>query len=526
MGLKMVTPTKHPKTGTYRLRLAVPADLWETTGQLYGQRRELLENLGTKDAREAKSLAGAALARLQARLDAARATKAGERAQLTDREVAALAGVFYREMVARFEDDIGSPEGWDAEVDRLSEQVDPDPDGHGELTLSRHDIGDATDLLNSRGLPADPEAVQRLGEAIYRARWEVARLMQRRLDRDWRADTTAELYPPEPTRSGATAPTKAAAGPTFGGLLAGWGRDRGWSLDAKPISRGLYDRNLIIARFVAFVGHDDASAITKADAVRWKEFRQAGGVHASTVTNDLSACSAVWTWGQRMGKLPSGVENPFSGIAPPKAKKKLGRRAFSDEEAGRVLAAARGETGCLRWLPWLLCLSGVRLNEACQSVREDVAVVDGVLVLRVHDEGEGRAVKNEDSRRNVPLHPALITEGFGDYVAALKPGSALFPDLGADAIFGRRSVLASKRLSYWLRQRVGIRDRQIAPGHSWRHYFIGACRRVVMPVEVRSAITGHSARLDESAGYGDGTKTLTAVLAEYLAKVAVPIPPS
>ena len=67
----MTMPTKYPKTGIYRLRVA---DLRETTGRLYGQRRELLENLGTKDPREAKSRAGAALARLHARLEAARAT--------------------------------------------------------------------------------------------------------------------------------------------------------------------------------------------------------------------------------------------------------------------------------------------------------------------------------------------------------------------------------------------------------------------------------------------------------------------
>lgn len=43
-----------------------------------------------------------------------------------------------------------------------------------------------------------------------------------------------------------------------------------------------------------------------------------------------------------------------------------------------------------------------------------------------------------------------------------------------------------------------------------------------MPLEVRSAITGHSAKVDESAGYGDGTKTLTGVLSEWMAKVSMP----
>jgi hypothetical protein len=47
-----------------------------------------------------------------------------------------------------------------------------------------------------------------------------------------------------------------------------------------------------------------------------------------------------------------------------------------------------------------------------------------------------------------------------------------------------------------------------------------------MPVEVRSAITGHSAKMDESAGYGDRMGTFIQVVADYLAKVACPVAPA
>ena len=77
----------------------------------------------------------------------------------------------------------------------------------------------------------------------------------------------------------------------------------------------------------------------------------------------------------------------------------------------------------------------------------------------------------------------------------------------------------------WLRSDLGIRDPLISPHHSWRHRFIGACRRVVMPLEVRSAITGHSAKMDESAGYGDSMETFVQVVAGYMARVPCPAPP-
>jgi integrase len=232
--------------------------------------------------------------------------------------------------------------------------------------------------------------------------------------------------------------------------------------------------------------------------------------------------SAVWAWGVRNAKL-SGA-NPFAGTLPPKAKKKAREpRAFTDAEAAMILQAAREQTGFLRWLPWVLCLTGARLNEICQADAADVGTRDGVSVLRIHDEGEGRTVKNADSRRTVPLHPALVAEGFLEYVSAL-PAGPLWPDIKPDTVFGLRSVTAGKKIGRWLRDDLGIQDPLISPSHSWRHWFIGACRRIVIPVEVRSAITGHSAKLDESAGYGDAMGTFVEVVAGYMAKVPCPLP--
>lgn len=71
MSLRMAAPTKHPKTGTYRVRLAIPTHLRDTTATLYGKRAELIANLGTKDAKRAKGLADAAASGLRAQLETA-----------------------------------------------------------------------------------------------------------------------------------------------------------------------------------------------------------------------------------------------------------------------------------------------------------------------------------------------------------------------------------------------------------------------------------------------------------------------
>jgi len=250
---------------------------------------------------------------------------------------------------------------------------------------------------------------------------------------------------------------------------------------------------------------------------------QGRNLQAATIRNDLSECSAVWTWGVQMSKLPPGV-NPFSGISPPKAKKRgKETRAFSKEEAALILQASRNERGWKRWLSWVLCLTGARLAEVVQSQKEDVTTVDGVLVLRIHDSGPLRSLKNQESRRDIPLHPALIAEGFLDYVTGLKPRSALFPDIPTDALFGTRSANAAKRSAYWITG-LGIKDRLISPSHSFRHWFKGAARGALIPADVHDALTGHSSKRNEGADYGDGMKTFLGVLADAMARVPCPVP--
>lgn len=533
MSLRMASPTKHPTSGTYRVRLAIPAHLREITARLYGRRAELIENLKTKDARRARSLADAATGRLRAQLEAAERALQGQAPELTERDVQALAGVFYQREVEIHGDDPGDAEGWRLTMGFLGDQAepdpaDPDPDGERYVTLGRSDLEPARELLAERGLPADPATVKRLGHAIYQARWDIARTMLRRAEGNWRPDKTAERFPtalPVP----AVATPAAAPGATFDALLQGFAADKGWGrLDAKPIPRPLYDRKRTLARLGDFLGHTDAAKVSKADAVRWKEDMQARDLHASTVRNDLSECSAVWRWAIRNGKLPAAVGNPFDSISPPKAAKKArDPRAFTDAEAAKILTAARGQIGALRWLPWICCLTGARLNEVMQSNRGDVMTLEGMAVLRIHDDGAGRSVKNADSRRTVPLHPALIQEGFLSYVASLPVASPLFPDVKPDSVFGLRSTEAGRQVSRWLKNDLDLTDPRISPNHSWRHWFTDAARRVSMPLEVRSAITGHSAKMDESAGYGAGVSSMLDVLAAHLSKVKLPaaVPP-
>lgn len=349
--------------------------------------------------------------------------------------------------------------------------------------------------------------------------------MERRVGGDWSAGVHQDRFPESTAVAAPTAPPPAP----FEALLTGWASDHGLDVNAVPIARAVYDRKRTIERLALFLGHRDGSHVTKADAVRWKEDMQTRALAVATVRNDLSEMSAIWRWGVRNDKLSV---NPFEGISPPKPRRssKPLLRAFTNDEAVTILKAARANTGYMRWLPWLCCLTGARLTEVCQDYKSDVFVKDGIWVIRIHDEGtideEGvRSVKNIDSHRTIPLHPALIAEGFLHYHQQLPTGSPLFPNAKPDKVFGLRSTIAGRKVSRWLKKSLLITDPLISPNHSWRHWFTDACRAVQMHPEVRSALTGHSARMDKSANYGGRMGAFVKVLVDALASVPCPLPP-
>jgi hypothetical protein len=92
MPLPMLRPQRH-RTGVWRLRLAVPRDLRDACYRLYGARYELIANLHTRDHREARLRAASAEDMLRQKLEVARKHTAGMPARLSDRQIAALAGM-------------------------------------------------------------------------------------------------------------------------------------------------------------------------------------------------------------------------------------------------------------------------------------------------------------------------------------------------------------------------------------------------------------------------------------------------
>ncbi|PUA99159.1 hypothetical protein C8C99_4042 [Acidovorax sp. 107] len=154
------------------------------------------------------------------------------------------------------------------------------------------------------------------------------------------------------------------------------------------------------------------------------------------------------------------------------------------------------------WLPLLGLFGGLRLKEASQLRLTDVRQVDGVWGLDLNEDTPDKSLKNEQSARLVPLHPALVAAGFLDYCDRLRREGfrRVFPELSCVASDARYSKDSGRRMSMML-EKLGMPRDGGRVFHSFRHNMNNALARV--PAEVlgfadatlarvaRYAIMGH-----------------------------------
>lgn len=510
MALSMTRPTKHPTTRVYRIRKVAPTELRPIIGTA-----ERIVSLGTKDPAEAMKRAPEALAKIAQEFTAARAALGPER-RMTHREIIALCGVLYRETVAHWEDDPGAPEGWEAFADHLYDALERD-DATGEVVGPNDpDVEDAERLARLHGFAPDAGSVLRLAVALHGTKLKAAETLGRRAEGDYSPDAHAATFPPLDSAA-SIPPTSAHPEPLTGDALV-----EAWAAEARPAASTRKSYGGAFRRLANVLGFDDVRRVTPEDVARFKEARLAAGRDPGTVADEVLAAGAVCRWAVKNRKL---TDNPFAGMAP-----KVNRRGpaprdpYSDEEAKRILVAARQETGALRWLPWLLCFTGARLGELAELRRGDVRKEAGVTILDIRPT-EARAGKNDTMQRMIPLHPAVVAEGFLGYVAKLpeKPDGPLFPDIPPDP-HGSRVTPAQTRLGRWVRNTVGIKDPKKAPAHSWRHRMEDELRKVRALPEVQDAITGRHNPRNAGAGYGKGFRGMPDEVMKELERVPSPVP--
>lgn len=268
-----------------------------------------------------------------------------------------------------------------------------------------------------------------------------------------------------------------------------------------------------IEAFIAFHGNDDASKVTLAHVVAWKEHllttpKENGTPRAAKTVRDtyLAALKAVYRWAAENGKVPN---NPAAAVRViGRSGKSTRSKGLNDEEAGKILAAtfevpptklSVERARARRWVPWLCAYMGARVNEITQLRAEDVRCKGGIWTI--HITPEAGSTKNCKARE-VALHPHIIEQGFLVAIKGLQ--GAIFYD-PARHRGGKEGNPQYKKvgehLARWVRS-LGVTHPEVQPNHGWRHRFKSEARIANMDNEIRDVIQGHRPRT-EGEDYGD-----------------------
>ncbi|SFP10848.1 hypothetical protein SAMN04488047_102336 [Tranquillimonas alkanivorans] len=508
---------------TYYLRVHVPRDVVDrakgTTVSLpIGDRIRQLKltthaktSLRTKDWQEAKRRFSQALAALESHWEALRRGPAG----LTHKQAVALAGEVVADFLDILEDEPGSPELWKrvAELDEAARAGRSHPLAVPTAETRAADIesrfgGLADAALARRGLLVDAVSRSKLLQRVTVAMEDVTRVNAARASGDYSESGTADKYPAYAPKIQAQAQhVGEGKGTTFAEVIDAEVKRRAAGRDAKPMSESAERKYRRAAdEFAGYRKSKRVDTVTARQADEWmRKMLEDGKLSNSTIAQRLQNVSTVVEWARRhaFGELFPD-RNPLDLVEVPQRQGVRSEdRTYRMSEARAVLEAARSETKPeLRWLPWMCAYSGARIEEVAQLTAGDFFEYEGSWFYRITTKG-GKSLKNLHSIRVVPVHPDLVQEGLLGFVHAgsKRYTQRLFPPRSQGNVAG------------WVRGKLKITRRELAPSHGWRHLFEDVALRAGMADSAKTYITGRTTG-KSSEGYGKSDVMLPGLAVE------------
>ena len=501
MVVRMATPFLHPKSGVWYFRKAVPEHLQPLVGK-----KEEKFSLHTKDLTLAKRLFAQAAADVQSRWEHLQQQplmpEPVREQSMTLQQIVALAGEFYHELLRQHGAHPGPAKVWHDKLGQIQSAL-PDrlmKPGRKRLpgwaflpaqAAARKVGAQVREMLDGEGIALDNESLMRLHLEVASALAQAYAVLARRAEGDFNPDPQAGRFPTwfVPAEKSGT----------------DWHRTYADYVKARaPAAKSIKRQKGVLAAFFAFLGHDDPSRVTRADAQRWMKHRLDAGIAPQTVWfADMAHPRALLNWARRNDLI---TNRPFDDIDPPAISNQQVRdREFTLEESELILKATLEPTSgrmttegvaARRWIPWLCAYSGARVNEITQARAEDIFQKQSrnrkmVWVLRITP--EAGAVKTNVARE-VALHPHIIEMGFLRYVETRK-GKPLFydPDRARNGTAANpQYAKVASRLAEWVRTVVGIKDENVSPNHAWRHLFRSMLLAAEVQEQIIDRIDGHA----------------------------------
>jgi len=547
MGSKLVGLTR--QGNTYLVRVVVPKDVRAVIGK-----RELIESLGTGDAKDAAKLHPAVLAKFKKLIAEARG-QVGRPAAKLDTGPAEVALAKWAAIVT------GDPAKWIV-PDQTSLTTTPAMLAMIAGFQAFAETGDEAVLPDESisPLPPLPEMTRRMlllgglliapGNPVIAAVGRQAALhlatAYRFLERERLAHSVRAI--PLEDIGGVDVTPKPAVAPSIrlSALYEAWkatlkvadkelGRldhqqrrlvETVGDLPANHITKAMISEHMgLVARFPGRKRSEALNAMPMRELIEQFEAENAkrpeGERHAPltafTADEWFSGYRRMFDYAVANDILPA---NPMAGLKKyvVRGAESTTRRAFTADELATIFDSpvfrgydAAGPKGSRKlpgetitrdskwWLPVLALLHGARLTElAAMPVEHVRQTPEGTWYFDLTD----RQVKNVTSQRVIPLHPQLIALGFLDYVADLREREQvwLFPDLDHEAKVGPGHGF-SKWFGRWTTS-IGLTDPEIT-FHSFRHTWKRRARQSEVKEELHDVLSGHKGAT-VGRSYGEG----------------------
>jgi integrase len=285
---------------------------------------------------------------------------------------------------------------------------------------------------------------------------------------------------------------------TFTKLIEEWARKKRIN---NPQTRGRAVTHF--QRLAEFLGHDNGADVTSHDIVRFEKHlettpdpRTGKLRHPNTVLGYLSSFRGVFTIAVQQFLIAT---NPMDNVAVG-SKIESKRRPYSVDQVSLILTRAQAGTDDI-FLPLLVqAYTGCRVAEIvdCSTldfnfVRNGDAekVIPGQWFLFIGEENRepGCTIKGHTARY-APLHPEIVKRliPYTERVRAEHGDGPLFHHLPKDKN-GKRSTYVARKIDEWMDG--VIKDPNLAPNHSFRHYLKSELLARDVPERISDAITGH-----------------------------------
>jgi len=214
-----------------------------------------------------------------------------------------------------------------------------------------------------------------------------------------------------------------------------------------------------------------------------------------SVNKHCQRASSLFKWAQAKGFIDL---NFFDDLSIDKTKRDFEERSsYSTQDldklfSSQIFTANKMLHSHYYWVPLIGLYSGMRLDEICQLHLNDICEEDSIWFFDVNEDGD-KKLKNQSSKRYVPIHSRLIDLGLIDHVQKLKKKgeTRLFPEL-KKARDGH-SQAASKWFGRY-RSTVGVEssDKRKLDFHSFRHTVANSLKQDLVVVGLAAAVLGHA----------------------------------